>query len=491
MTGYEAIIGLEVHVQLATRSKMFCGCRSAASSRTSAPEGCVSLDAAPNTRTCPVCSGMPGALPVVNQKAVEYAIMAGLALNCQVAQLTRWDRKNYHYPDLPKGYQISQYDLPLCYHGWLTVEASGRQKRIRIRRAHLEEDTGKSYHRGDHSLIDLNRSGVPLLEIVTEPDICSAEEAYVYLTKLRTILRYLGVSTAEMEKGAMRCEPNVSIRPDGATELGTRTEIKNLNSLRAVRAAIAYEVKRQTAVIESGGQVQCVTMGWDEQRNATAVQRTKEEAQDYRYFPEPDLPPLLVSRDWVEEIRGRLPELPDAKRDRFITRYRLSAYDARVLVAEMTVADYFEAAVCGYSGEPKTISNWVSGELFRLMKENGVPMDAVQVSPTELAEVATLVDQGTINNSTAKDVLGEMFSHGGSAAEIVRLRGLSQISDQGALRSAVAQVLAENPEQVRQYMVGKETIIQWLMGQVMRATRGTANPQVVIDVLKEQLGSIE
>ncbi len=484
MTEYKATIGLEVHVQLATRSKMFCGCNAALFSR---DECGVFQLAEPNTHACPVCTGMPGVLPVINRRAVEYAIMAGLALNCQVAEFTKWDRKNYHYPDLPKGYQISQYDLPLSYDGWLSIEVNGREKRVGIRRAHLEEDTGKSFHRGDHSLVDLNRAGVPLLEIVTEPELGSADEAYTFLIKLRTILRYLGISTADMEKGAMRCEPNVSIHPVNSTEFGTRTEIKNLNSFRSVRAAIIYEIERQTRVLESGGQVEQVTMGWDESRNVTVLQRSKEGAEDYRYFPEPDLPPLLVGQEWLEEIRTRLPELPDAKQARFVTDYQLSSYDVSVLVADKEVADYFEAAARAYNGEPKVISNWIGGELFRLTKESGTDINAIKVTPAGLAELATLVDRGTINSNTAKDLLREMFKSGETAQEIVKRRGLAQISDQAALEAIVAQALADNPQQVEAYLAGKETIAQWLMGQVMRASRGKANPKIVQTLLVDQL----
>ncbi len=469
---YEAVIGLEVHAQLATRSKMFCGCDANV------------FEAKPNTHTCPVCTGMPGALPVINELAVEYAIMAGLALNCQIAKFTKWDRKNYHYPDLPKGYQISQYDLPLARDGWLTIEVNGYQKRVDIRRAHLEEDTGKSSHAGDHSLVDLNRSGVPLLEVVTEPDLRSAEETYAFLVTLRSILRYLGISTADMEKGAMRCEPNISLRPVGAEEYGRQTEIKNLNSFRAVRAALAYEIDRQTRILESGGRVERVTMGWDEQRGVTIPQRSKETAEDYRYFPEPDLPPLLIGQEWVERVRAQLPELPDARKARFIEHYGLSAYDAGVLVADKETADFYEDAARAYGGKPKTVSNWVSGELFRLAKESGA---AGGVTPAGLAELVSLVDRGAISNSTAKEVLAEMYRSGEAAGEIVARRGLAQISDQEVLEAAVVQVLAENPEQVQQYLAGKETIAQWLMGQVMRATRGKANPQVALALLTRQL----
>ncbi len=472
---YEAVIGLEVHVQLATQSKMFCGCSAAA------------FGTEPNTHVCPVCTGQPGVLPVINRPAVEYAIMAGLALNCQIAEYTKWDRKNYHYPDLPKGYQISQYDLPLSYDGWLDAELDGPEKRIRIRRAHLEEDTGKSFHRGDYSLVDLNRAGVPLLEIVTEPDVRSAEEAYAFLTQLRIILRYLGVSSADMEKGAMRCEPNVSLRPAGSAAFGTQTEIKNLNSFRAVRAAIAYEIERQTRVLEGGGRVERVTMGWDEVRGVTVPQRSKEEAEDYRYFPEPDLPPLRVSREWVAQIRTRMPELPHARRARLAADYGLSDYDTGVLTAERAVADYFEEAVRAHAGDPKTISNWITGELFRLMNEAGLEIGAVRVPPAGLAELALLVDQGIINSNTAREVLGEMFQGGQGAGVIVQRRGLAQISDRQALGAIVDRVLTQYPIEVEQYRAGKETILQWLMGQVMRATGGKANPQLVLALLRARL----
>ena len=486
MLQYEAIIGLEVHAHLATRSKMFCGCNTAVRAASRDKRGRFQA-AEPNTHVCPVCTGQPGVLPVINRQAVEYAIMAGLALNCQIAEFTKWDRKNYHYPDLPKGYQISQYDLPLAFDGWLTVEVNGRQKRIRIRRAHLEEDAGKLIHRGKYSLVDLNRAGVPLLEIVSEPDLRTADETHAFLTQLRTILRYLGVSTADMEKGAMRCEPNISLRPVGAARLGVRTEIKNLNSFRAVRAAIAYEIERQTRVLESGRRVKQVTMGWDEHRHVTLPQRSKEGAEDYRYFPEPDLPPLLVGREWVEEIRARLPELPEAKKARFTAEYGLSAYDAGVLAADKAVANYFEAAVHAYVGDAKTISNWISGELFRLMKGEWVEIDAIKVAPAGLVELASLVDKGSINSNTAREVLNQMFQTGETAGTIIQRQGLAQISNQAVLEAAVAQVLAANPKQVVQYLGGKETILQWLMGQVMRATRGKGNPHMVKTLLMEQL----
>ncbi len=473
---YETIIGMEVHAQLLTRSKMFCGCSADYAG------------AEPNTHTCPVCVGFPGVLPVINRRAVEFTIMTGLALNCEIPAFTKWDRKNYPYPDLPKGYQISQYDLPLTRNGWLEIEVDDHTRRIGITRAHLEEDTGKLTHVGGASLIDYNRSGVPLMEVVTEPDMRSADEAYAYLVKLRQILRYLGVSTGDMEKGAMRCEANVSLRPVGATEFGTKVEVKNLNSFKSVRLALEYEIQRQARILDEGGQVDQVTMGWDENRGVTVVQRSKEYAHDYRYFPEPDLPPLVVGREWVDEIRARLPELPDARRDRFISQYSLSRYDASVLVADRLVADYYEAAVAAASqAAAKTVANWVTGELFRLMKAAETDIEAVRVGPQALAELLALVEDGTLSISAAKTVLGDMFETGRPAAHIVKEKGLRQISDADELGRIVNEVLAANPKPVEEYLGGKEQALRFLVGQVMRATRGKANPRLVNDLLRETL----
>lgn len=471
---YEAIIGMEAHVQLYTKSKMFCMCDASIFGKL------------PNSCVCPVCMGMPGSLPVINRQAVEFAIMTGLALNCQVAEYSVFARKNYNYPDLPKGYQISQYEFPLCHGGWIEIEVDGQSRRIGITRAHLEEDTGKLFHVGGGSLVDYNRSGVPLLEIVTEPELRSAEEARQYLIKLRTVLRYLGVSIGDMEKGAMRCEANVSLRPVGSDEFGTKVEVKNLNSFRAVKMALAYEIQRQANVLADGGTVEHVTMGWDERRGVTVVQRSKEYADDYRYFPEPDLPPLEVSREWVGEIRARLPELPDARRDRFVRHYSLSCYDAGVLTADRSVADYFEACVEAYP-KGKTVANWIIGDLFRWMKESGTDIDAVRITPQGLAELLTLVEKKTISTSTARNVFSVMFETGGLAGEVVAECGLAQISDAEALAEIVAQVLADNPGAVQQYLDGKETVAQFLMGQVMRATQGKAAPRVVRRLLQEQL----
>jgi aspartyl-tRNA(Asn)/glutamyl-tRNA(Gln) amidotransferase subunit B len=472
---YEAIIGLEVHAQLLTKSKMFCGCSADY------------FTAEPNTLVCPVCLGMPGTLPVTNQKAVEYTIMTALALNCTIAEVSVFSRKNYFYPDLPKGYQISQYDLPLSRDGWLEIEVDGKTKRIGIERVHLEEDTAKLVHVGGHSLVDFNRAGVPLMEIVSRPDIRTPEEARQYLTKLRTILRYLGVNSGNMEEGAMRCEANISLRPVGGKELGTKVEIKNLNSFRSVKMALEYEIERQRKILEAGGTIEQETMGWDEARGVTVVQRTKEYAHDYRYFPEPDLPPLVLSREWVEEIKAKLPELPDAKRDRFVEQYGLSRYDASVLTAERAVADYFEAYVRAYP-DAKTVANWITGELFRLLKAADIEIEAVKITPDALAELLTLVEKGTISIRIAKDVFAEIFETGRPATEIVEERGLAQISDVEELSRIVEQVIAENPGPVEEYLRGKEPVLRFLVGQVMKATRGRANPRLVNELFREKLG---
>ncbi len=472
---YEVIIGMEVHAQLLTRSKMFCGCNADYA------------DASPNTHVCPVCMALPGALPVINKAAVEATIRTGLALNCHIAEFSVFARKNYYYPDLPKGYQISQYELPLATDGWVEIEDDqGNPKRIRIRRAHLEEDTGKLVHVDGYSLVDLNRAGVPLLEIVTEADIRSAEEAHRYLTKLRTILRYLGVSTGDMEKGAMRCEANLSVRPKGQKELGTKVEIKNLNSFKAVRDAIAYEVQRQIEILESGGTIEQVTMGWDDARGRTFVQRSKEYAHDYRYFPEPDLLPLEVSREWVEELRATLPELPDAKIARFSREYGLSRTEANVIVEEKAVAEWYEQAVLAY-GKPREIYNWLTGEIFRHLNEANISIEEMSITPDNLAQLLALVDKGTINRNTAKMVLAEMFHTGKDAQTIIREKRLAQVSDESALIAIVEKILAEHPEEVQRYRSGKKGLFGWFMGQVMKATRGQANPAIVRKLLTERL----
>lgn len=475
---YEAVIGMEVHAQVTTASKMFCGC---SADYASTP---------PNTHVCPVCLGMPGVLPVINRAAVEATVLTGLALNCAVPPLSKFDRKNYPYPDLPKGYQISQYDLPLCTGGWIEVPvADGGSRRIRIRRAHLEEDTAKLTHAESYSLIDYNRCGVPLMEIVTEADIRSADEAWQYLVKLRTILRYLGVNSGNMEEGAMRCECNVSVRPVGASEFGTKVEVKNLNSFRSVRMSIAYEVERQISVIESGGRVQQVTMGWDEDANRTVFQRSKESSEDYRYFPEPDLPPLRLGPAWVAELRARLPELPDAKRARFVSEYGLKPADAELLVDDRAVGEYFESLVRAAAGaaDPQVCANWMLGEVFRTLRERGLDIGRSVVTPERLAGLLKLLGSGAVNATVAKDVLAEMFASGEAAEAVVERKGLTQISAEEPLRQLVREVLAKNPKAVQQYLEGKEAVLGFLLGQVMRATRGQANVQVVTRLMKDEL----
>ncbi len=475
---YEPVIGMEVHVQLLTASKLFCGC---SAEYASSP---------PNTLTCPVCLGLPGALPVINRKAVELSIMMGLALNCRVPEYTKWDRKNYSYPDLVKGYQISQYDLPLTRDGWLTVRVGDQERRIGIRRAHLEEDTGRLMHVGGRSYIDFNRSGMPLLEIVSEPDIHSAEEARLFLVKLRSILRYLGVSTGNMDEGAMRCEANISLRPVGATDLPpTHVEVKNLNSFRAVKAAVEYEIARQADLMERGQPVEQVTMGWDDGRGVTVVQRTKEEAHDYRYFPEPDLTALQISPEQVEALRVRLPELPEARADRLCRECGLSPNDAEVLSEDRALADYYERAVAAVGGGAlaRDLANWITGPLFRLMNQSGTVLDDVKVSAEHLADLVRTVAVGTINVTTGRQVLEEMFATGKDARSIIRDRKLVQVSDEAELLEWVHAAIAANPQAVQDYRAGKAQAVKFLVGQVMRASRGQANAATVEQLLKREL----
>ncbi len=488
---YEAVIGLEVHAELETRSKMFCGCRVVDSTI-----------AAPNIAVCPICAGMPGMLPVVNRRAVEYALRVALALECEIAPTSIFARKNYFYPDLPKGYQISQYEQPLAANGCLSILTTKGQRTIRIRRVHMEEDTGKLTHvvassqdsgpEETYSLVDLNRAGVPLLEIVSEPDLHNAEEVRAYATALRSLLVYLKVNSGDLQKGVMRIEPNVSVRPVGSQEFGTRTEIKNLNSFRALERSVDFEITRQIAVLRQGGHVIQETLGWDEQRNETVSQRSKEDAHDYRYFPEPDLPPLVVEQEWIESIRSQLPELPAAKYERFVDQYGLSAYDAGVLVAEPAIADYYEVTTrAAASASPKIVANWVTGELFGLLNQAGLTIEASPVQADNLADLIDLVVAGNINQSTGKAVLAEMFATGQPAARIVAVHGLRQISDTAQIQALVEQVLTDNPQQLHEYLQGKENLARWLFGQVMRAAGGQANPKVVQAELDSQLKALK
>lgn len=485
-TTYEPVIGLEVHAELRTRSKMFCNCPVVDS-----------VSAPPNTAVCPVCAGMPGTLPVANQMAVEYGLRVALALECAVNPVSIFARKNYFYPDLPKGYQISQYEQPLAEHGRLVIVTPAGEKTIRVRRVHLEEDTGKLTHvnGGDkgqpgYSLLDLNRAGVPLLEIVSEPDMRSVEEARAYAEALRDILRYLEVNSGDMEKGVIRFEANISVRRLGTDVLNTRVEIKNLNSFRALERATSFEIERQAKLLDSGGVVEQETLGWNEARESTYSQRSKEDAHDYRYFPEPDLPPLVVEAGWLERIRAELPELPRARRRRFIEQYGLSEYDADLLTSDKGIADYFEEAVRRKPEvvKPKAIANWMTGDLFGLMNQTGTPLANLKVRPEALAELVGLAAAGEINQSTGKMVLAEMFQGGQRAAEIVAARGLKQVSDAGFIADIVRQALEENPGEVASFKAGKHSVANWLFGQVMRKAAGKANPGLVRAELERQLG---
>jgi aspartyl-tRNA(Asn)/glutamyl-tRNA(Gln) amidotransferase subunit B len=473
---YEPVIGLEIHAEMLTESKMFCGCRVVDS-----------VEAQPNTAVCPVCLGMPGMLPVINRRAVEFALRVALALDCQIQPYNVFARKNYFYPDLPKGYQISQYDLPIGRNGGLDVTLpDGETKRIGIRRVHMEEDTGKLTHLRDGSLVDYNRSGVPLLEIVSEPDIRSGEEARAYAARIRQILRYLAVNTGDMEKGVLRIEPNISLRPRGSATFGTRIELKNLNSFRALADGTDYELARQAAVLDAGGRVIQETRGWHDARRETFSQRVKEEAEDYRYFNEPDLPPLSIDPAWVESVREALPELPAAKEARYRGEYGLTVGEAAALAEDRAVAEWFDAAV-RVGGRPKTVANWVLNDLFRLMNERGKSIIEISLTPAALVELQTRVDEGLVNLTAAREVLAEMVDSGCGAAEIIAARGLAQISDETTLAAVIERVIADNPGPLASYLNGKASLLGWFVGQVMRETRGQANPSLVNDLLRKAL----
>jgi aspartyl-tRNA(Asn)/glutamyl-tRNA(Gln) amidotransferase subunit B len=477
MTQYEPVIGLEVHAELQTNSKMFCSC---SADYSNAPE--------PNTFICPVCTGLPGAMPVLNKKAIEQATLVGLALNCSINQFNTFARKNYFYPDLPKGYQISQYDLPIASKGWLDIlDDSDFPMRVVVRRVHLEEDTAKLSHEKNYALMDFNRAGVPLLEIVSEPDMRTVEAALSYATKIRAILRYLGVNSGDMEKGVLRFEANVSVRPSGSSELRTRTEIKNLNSFRALTRASAYEIERQIKVYENGGEVVQETLGWDEARGVTVSQRGKEDAHDYRYFPEPDLPPLQLDRKWIDSIKSQLPELPDAKTARFISDFKLTPSEARLLTSEQTLANYFESIVSKSKSSAKAIHSWIAGEFMRYINDSGLALEEINLPAEQFAQLLDMVTDKTISGNSGKVVLNEMLKSGGEPAQIVKEKNLTQVSDTGFIQEAIEKVLSDNPKEVEQFLAGKETIIQWLMGQVARATKGKADPNVAKELLVKAL----
>jgi aspartyl-tRNA(Asn)/glutamyl-tRNA(Gln) amidotransferase subunit B len=474
---YEPVIGLEIHGELLTNSKMFCGC---SADYGSAPE--------PNTNICPTCTGLPGAMPVVNKRATELAALVGLALNCSINKHNTFARKNYYYPDLPKGYQISQYELPIAEKGWLDVNADGEnQLKVRVRRVHIEEDTAKLAHEKNYALVDFNRAGVPLLEIVSEPDMRTVEAALDYATKVRAILRYLGVNSGDMEKGVLRFEANISVRPVGSDEFHTRTEIKNLNSFRALVRASQYEIERQIQIYESGGTVVQETLGWDDVRGVTTSQRSKEEAHDYRYFPEPDLPPLQLSDAWIESIRSGLPELPEAKTSRFIADFGLTPSEARFLTSERTLADYFESVAAKSKSPAKTIHSWISGEFMRYLNDSGLNIEDVTLSPETLAKLIDMVTDKTIGASAGKTVLTELFKNGGDPAQIVKEKNLLQLTDVNAIQELVTKILNDNPKEVDEYNAGKETLFQWFMGQVARATKGKADPSVAKELMVKGL----
>lgn len=477
---YETVIGLEVHAELKTATKIFCSCSTA-------------FGAEPNTQVCPICSGFPGMLPVLNKKVVEIAVKAGLALNCEIAEICKFDRKNYFYPDLPKAYQISQYDLPICKNGYLEIDLDGDKKRVGITRAHMEEDAGKLVHQGNitstpFSLVDLNRSGMPLLEIVSEPDMRSAREARAYLEKLRSILLFAGVSDCKMQEGSLRCDANVSVRPCGQKELGTRTEIKNLNSFRALERAIEYEAQRQMESIEDGEAIIQETRTWDEEKQITRGMRSKEEAHDYRYFPDPDLPPLKIEREWVEQLKADLPELPDQAQQRLMEKYDLPQYDAAILTLTPEFLEYFDQCLSLYD-DAKQVSNWMMGELSKYLNQYNIEIAACRIKPAAMARLLALIDKGTISGKMAKGVFEEMFITGKDPDVVVKEKGMVQISDESTLQKMIDEIIGANPGVVEDYRNGKEKAFGFFVGQVMKATKGQANPAVVNSLLKERLKS--
>lgn len=479
---YEVVIGLEVHAELKTHTKIFCSCSTA-------------FGAEPNTQTCPVCAGFPGVLPVLNEKVVELAITAGLAMHCEVPEMCKFDRKNYFYPDSPKAYQISQFDLPVCKQGFVDIDVKGQKKRVGITRAHMEEDAGKLVHQGDitttpFSLVDLNRCGVPLLEIVSEPDMRSAQEARAYLEKLRSMLLFAGVSDCKMQEGSLRCDANVSVRPMGQQDFGTRTEIKNLNSFRALERAIEYEAKRQMEAVEDGEVIVQETRTWDEEKQVTRSMRSKEEAHDYRYFPEPDLPPLFISREWVEKIRTAMPEMPEQAQKRLVEVYGLPEYDAVILTMTPESLEFFDRCVQDYP-DAKIISNWMMGDFSRLLNQNNQEIGESLLTPAHLVQMLQSMDQGTISGKMAKAVFEEMFASGKSPQQVIKEKGMVQISDADALAPIIEEIVRANPKVVEDYKSGKGKATGFFIGQIMKATQGQANPALVNQMLKDILDSIQ
>ena len=479
---YEVVIGCEVHVELKTKTKIFCSCPT-------------DFGGEPNTHVCPVCLGLPGTLPVLNKKVLEYAIKAGLALNCEIAQFSKFDRKNYFYPDLTKAYQISQFDLPICKNGYIDIETGKGEKRIGITRIHMEEDAGKLVHQGNTittsagSLVDYNRAGVPLIEIVSEPDMRSAEEVLEFLSSLKAIIEYTGVSDARMEQGSLRCDVNLSLRPAGQIAFGTRAEIKNLNSFRSVERVIQYEINRQTDILESGGKVIQETRTWDESKGRTYSLRSKEDSDEYRYFPEPDLPPVIVMEDYIEKLRAELPEMPKEKRQRMIDKDGLPEYDAGIITASKALVDFYDA-VHTYYGDAKKISNWIMGELLAKVNAEGIELDALKIQPEQMAALLKLVDSGEISGKIAKKVFAEMFETGKNPDDIIKEQGLKQISDETELKTMIEQVAETNPKSVEDYKAGKTKALGFLVGQIMKQSRGQANPVVINRLLVEKLNKM-
>ncbi len=472
---YEAVIGLEIHAQMLTETKMFCGCPTR-------------FGAGPNSQTCPVCIGMPGVLPVMNRMALEFAVRTGLATHCTISLYSRFARKNYFYPDLPKGYQISQYELPICEHGSVTVETEEGERLIGLTRIHMEEDAGKNIHEGsrEYSFVDLNRAGVPLMEIVTDPDLRSPHEASVFMRKLRSILRYLDVCDGNMEQGSLRCDANVSLRPKGSRELGVKAEIKNMNSFKFVEKAIEYEIRRQGKILRSGGKIIQETRLWNSTTGTTESMRSKEEAHDYRYFPEPDLVPITIEEEWLTSIKASIPELQEEKKKRFIEEFQLPEQDAELLTSERPVAEWFEETL-RLGSNPKVVSNWMMGELMRLLHEKGIPIEKSLLTPSLLHEMLNLIDEGVISGKIAKSVFEEMFHSGKSAGKIIEEKGLTQISDEGSLEGIVDDILAHNTNTVERYRGGESKLMGFFVGQVMKSTKGKANPKVVNELLTKKL----